>query len=432
MSHNPEGNNQHGGKIERTPELANAIQGYLNRNIKNYDHIRNLLSVEHNIDMSKRSLTRVIGDLQIQTARLRNHGLSVEEIVQCVREKLILDPTCGRGPAYIQESLKLEGIHIPINDIRAVMKMLEPEGFLIRHPDFHRRNVHTGKVVSIGPNETWALDGHEKLTAIGISIYGIRDRWGKVLKFQVVPNARNEYAVEYAYLRVVFESGGIPLTVSTDKGTETGGIYARQVSLRATFAPEIDANEIPPFIFIKSTRNISIERVWSTFLKKEGRNLQKMWNDGEKISGFIKGNRIHRALADWIWIPLAQASIDAFVESFNNHKVRRQPEKQGPSDAPYWYTHQFPEEFGGENVLIKGDMKLIEEIMENHPGREAMKFYPDWFAPLAEEAYAKIMKPKLTLKTAWRVFAQMLVPLDVLIRDLDFARIEQLAINREE
>ncbi|KZT35965.1 hypothetical protein SISSUDRAFT_1035209, partial [Sistotremastrum suecicum HHB10207 ss-3] len=138
------------------------------------------------------------------------------------------------------------------------------------------------------------------------------------------------------------------------------------------------------------------------------------------------------ALADWIWVPLVQHSINLFVESFNNHKVRRQPEKQGPSNAAYWYTHQFPEQFGGENVLVRGDMKLIEEILENHPGKEAVKFFPDWFDPLARQAYDMVGRPERTLQTAWQVFIQMLVPLNVLIDSTDVALLDALGAAREQ
>lgn len=89
-----------------------------------------------------------------------------------------------------------------------MMKSLAPEGFVIRHPNTKTNRIHRGKVVSIGPNEKWAVDGHEKLAFMGYEIYGIRDYWGKIHDYAVVPNARNEQAVEFLYLRLVSKLGG--------------------------------------------------------------------------------------------------------------------------------------------------------------------------------------------------------------------------------
>lgn len=94
------------------------------------------------------------------------------------------------------------------NDVRVLMKELCPEGFIIRHPDFRTTKIHNGKVISIGPGEGWSCDGHEKLKQMGYSIYGIRDVWGKILAYRLVPNARNEHIAEYVYLCAVREAGG--------------------------------------------------------------------------------------------------------------------------------------------------------------------------------------------------------------------------------
>ncbi|KZS87929.1 hypothetical protein SISNIDRAFT_418873 [Sistotremastrum niveocremeum HHB9708] len=306
------------------------------------------------------------------------------------------------------------------------MKAIHPEGFILRHPDFRTTKIHNGKVITIGPGERWGVDGHEKLTLIGFSIYGIRDAWGKILRFQVVPNARNEQIVDYVFLLTVQEAGGVPLTVTSDKGTETGGIFARQTSLRALFAPEIDPDVLPAYISIRSVRNIIIERSWSVLLKKVGRNLKAMWEQSVVTAGFVEGNVLHRALADWIWVPLAQDYINDFVNTYNNHKVRRQPHKQGPSNAAHNYTYQFPEEFGGENQLVYGDMDLVAQILQDHPGKEAIRFYPPWFDVLCQESHRRIGRPPLTLASAWLVFVHMLVPVSVAVSALGEGGLREL------
>jgi len=82
---------------------------------------------------------------------------------------------------------------------------------------------------------------------------------------------------------------GIPRQVTLDKGTETHAIYARQTALREQFGPTTD-NEAA-VKYIKSTRNIVVERSWSQFVKREGLNIKLFWRKGVD-SGYIHSNDV--------------------------------------------------------------------------------------------------------------------------------------------
>lgn len=88
-----------------------------------------------------------------------------------------------------------------------VMHDFCPEGFLRRHPR-HAKIVRT-PLTSLGPNDEWAADGHDKLGSIGIAVYGFRDKAsGYWLSLRVVPNNRLNTIIMYLYLSLVEEKGG--------------------------------------------------------------------------------------------------------------------------------------------------------------------------------------------------------------------------------
>lgn len=59
------------------------------------------------------TLGRAMKELNIVTARKRNVEFTRDEILQAVAQELYEDPTCGRGPKYVQDALRRKGIHVP-------------------------------------------------------------------------------------------------------------------------------------------------------------------------------------------------------------------------------------------------------------------------------------------------------------------------------
>ena len=88
------------------------------------------------------------------------------------------------------------------------MLEMDPEGFQKRHPSAQK--VIRMPLVSLGPNDKWCGDGHDKLNKIGIGIYGIRDKFsGFWLGLWALPNNRLGNAIAYLYLCLVEDMKGL-------------------------------------------------------------------------------------------------------------------------------------------------------------------------------------------------------------------------------
>lgn len=91
------------------------------------------------------------------------------------------------------------------------MKLLDPGGFDIRWPE--QKKIDRKPIVSIGPNEQWSADGHDKLKQIGFPIYGFRDVWSaNWLKAWVVPDNRLQLIIAYLLLWLIWYLGGLSLS----------------------------------------------------------------------------------------------------------------------------------------------------------------------------------------------------------------------------
>jgi len=192
---------------------------------------------------------------------------------QAVLEKIADDPLQGCGVGTIGVLLSNEGTPLPrsvhpwlvlailnyathIRDfIRNVLATHTPEGLAHRFPGANQ--IHLSTLSSIRPNHQHHADGHEKLNAqalnmggVGLNIYSIKDQWSSfILYLVVVLNNRLATTIGHVYLdciekykckqSIILIYGHtnvsltvIPITLVTDKGSETGFIYASQSGLQ--------------------------------------------------------------------------------------------------------------------------------------------------------------------------------------------------------
>ena len=97
----------------------------------------------------------------------------------------------------------------------------------------------------------------------------------------------------------------------------------------------------------------------------------------------------------------------------NAHRVRKQAKKSLPSGGRPDRFYSNPEEYNGEECLIKVDIDMVEQLLqESEDGKEKMWFTDHNFDPLAKVAYEKIGAFPVTLENVWRVFSLMINQLE--------------------
>ena len=122
--------------------------------------------------------------------------------------------------------------------------------------------MHRRKYISQGPNYAWHIDGHDKLKPFGFSIHGCLDGFSrKVLWLEVGPTNKMPEVVAKYYLDTVKDSGGVPVKVKADDGTEHALIEPIHIFLRSLNADDEESME--SFRIISSPQNQRIEAYWS-------------------------------------------------------------------------------------------------------------------------------------------------------------------------
>ena len=114
----------------------------------------------------------------------------------------------------------------------------------------------------------------------------------------------------------------------------------------------------------------------------------------------------------WIFIPLIQVELNDFQTWWNQHRIRSQSNKNMPSGHVPAHALAHPEQFAGLNCLIPVSTEALQElrkILKEDVGsyEDHMSWYSQDFCQLADETYAKLSHPAITLDNAWKIFQSM-------------------------
>ncbi|KAJ7110708.1 hypothetical protein C8R43DRAFT_899479 [Mycena crocata] len=360
-------------------------------------------------ELSQTKLKAYLKELGLSTSSRGNHKLQGEKD-QIILDELANDPLNTRGPRTVKEALELAGHKISRDDIERVMRDFHPEAFAARHPCAKKKKIDRQPLMSVGPDEEWSMDGHDKLSNAGFGIYGIRDVYtGRFLHYRVLPSNRYAAVVGVVFLECAVKPVGVCIQGSSDHGSETRDAYAFQTSLRETFAPDLLHSFIPSWQFLPSPRNITIESGWRPLFYTWGVNILHFYNQGRYDGFFEAGNVLHEQTSKWIWFPVIQRSLDKFCNQQNNHRVRKQVNKLNPSGGTPNNFYNNPEKWGGKPCLIPVDPDVLQHLLDNcDEGHRLMRYVDEEFEELAETAYSALNRPQIDEHSAWVVFHAMI------------------------
>jgi len=333
----------------------------------------------------------------------------MKELAETIKRQLVLDqmaqdPTSGRGPRTIKEGIAFDtGIHLTRDWIRDQMKMIDPDGFMLRESTAKRR--HCVALIALGPHYRWSGDGHDKLKKIGFPIWGIWDVWsGKWLGLWVVPDNQLKVVIVYLYLSLVKELGGMAIYMTLDCSSETTRTYGVSTALREICSPNLAG--VPALEFVQSVNNTTIERGWLRLRLQWGDNVVVFWEAGRDI--YDPTDPRQYELIQWLWPTIIQKELDKLRDHFNNHVVRTDRNKIIPSGVSPNVAYALPEEYSGEDCLQPVDRQVVHELMEKLGGEQLLYFVTREYAEEAQAVFDTLHINDLSLQNVWHVFRAML------------------------
>ncbi|KAL0567778.1 hypothetical protein V5O48_014215 [Marasmius crinis-equi] len=408
-NNNPTGKNQYPDCPKPgDPQVNEYLREYHRKGITSYAKLSKLLKADHDISMGAKTVQRRLEVLGLYASGKTTKDMSEVEKRQLVADQLAKDPSRRKGPAIMKEAIAFDtGIHLTRDWIHDEMKLQDPEGFEERAPT--AKKIPRVQLVVLGPNHEWSGDGHDKLSAIGFPIWGIRDVWcGRWLGLWVVPNNRLKVAIAYLYLSLVYEMGGMPVQSTTDCGSETTRVFALANALREYFSPELNSQETPAHRFLRSVHNVTIERGWLQLRLQWGLNVKKFWEAGLNIYDPL--DKDHQNLVQWLWPNLIQRKLDTLKERFNHHKVRYDKDKINPSGTSPELAYKLYWEHGAHitDGLQPVDRSVIGKLMEELGGPDILRFVTVGYEKMAQRVFDELELGTVTFENIWRVFEVML------------------------
>ena len=194
--------------------------------LSTYHGILLFLSTYHGIEISLRTLSTRLRSLGL---RRRNVEFDVNRVSQRIQEE-IDGPGKSAGYRCIAHTLQMEGLQVPRESVRILVKELDPEGVNLRRSRTLRRRTYH----SPGPNFVWHVDGYDKIKPYGFPVHGCIDGYSrKVLWLKVCKTNNNPAVTGKHFLDAISKYGGCPMLLRTDNGTENVLMAGMQAYFRS-------------------------------------------------------------------------------------------------------------------------------------------------------------------------------------------------------
>ncbi|XP_077862084.1 uncharacterized protein LOC144343388, partial [Saccoglossus kowalevskii] len=240
--------------------------------------------------------------------------------------------------------------------IAKLMRALDPEGVEMRSKKRFKRGLYH----SVGPNQTWHMDGYDKLKPYSICISGCIDGYSrKILWVKAASTNSDPSVIAYYYLNCVDEMKGCPL----------------QIRAEQTFFA-----------------NQRIECFWSFLLRSWTEWWRQYFASMVEERLFSSRNHLHKCLIRHCYLEIVQIELDQVITQWNNHPIRHQKELHVPCGIPNILYH-CPELSGWRDMI---QPVTTEEVCHhahtpNYVGDEQIDKYIDH----AMKRY-KLLPPKTT------------------------------------
>ena len=214
------------------------------------------------------------------------------------------------GYRMVKGHLRSLGINIQERRVREAMRRVDPIGVARR---WSRNRIIHRRVYSVPhPNALWHIDGHMSLIRWGFTIHGGIDGYSRFITY--LHCALNNRAVTVAeqFIRAGLLYG-FPSKVRCDHGGENYTVAKFMLLLRGLRRGSI--------ITGRSTHNQRIERLWKDVFEKCLSLFYSLFYFLEDKLILDPDNPVQLFSLQYVYLPLINASLHNFQESWNNHNI---------------------------------------------------------------------------------------------------------------
>ncbi|KAJ8667926.1 hypothetical protein QAD02_009589 [Eretmocerus hayati] len=309
-----------------------------------YEAIRHKLKVKLNVEMSCRTLERVLAENDLKRKNIDESDLRLI-IIAILLE--LHGPSFNLGyKAMWKRIRKVYNLNVKQNTVMIVLQELDPVGVERRR----RYQMKNREYEVPGPNFIWHSDGHDKLKQFGFPIYGIIDGYSrKLLVLEVATTNNNPRVIGHYYLRKVQKLGYIPVLMRVDNGTECGIMEDLHVTFRL-FDQDNNAG-VRSFLKGKSTANQRIECWWRQLRQKMGDFYIHLFKQMERERILDSNNPLHIDLLRFCFGSLVRKDLELTRKEWNEHTIRKQNNRNVTSGKPN-EMYDYPQKFGARDYKI--------------------------------------------------------------------------------
>lgn len=342
---------------------------------KDYDYstIVYMLSEKHNINISLRTLKRILKNLNLKRKNIIESA--EDDIIIIIIAICIELEGSGSNLGYRAMWKRLRNsynLKVKQNTVREHFKIIDPEGVEARLQYRLKRRVY--KVA--GPNMLWHVDGHDKLSRYGFCIYGgIDGFYKKVIWLDVFASNHDPEVILYYYLQAVKKFGFLPTLMRSDHGTEMVLMQDAHMALRATHGDELSG--LKSFLKGPSTHNQRIECYWGQCKKHLGLFYMNLFKTMEAENLLDVSNNFQKECLKFCFARLIKEDIDRTRKEWNEHRIRKQINFCGgiPNVLYHW-----PERYGGVDCKKPLDQEHAQVLMNDY-----VKNFPQYHNPMMTE-----------------------------------------------
>jgi len=259
-----------------------------------YAEIVITLRVKHNITICERQCRRILKMMDLTRRRYSN----LECAIACIREQLQWSGEL-LGYRAMRDKCKEIGVVIRHEDVRIILRELDPEGVELRKAKRLRRRLYFAR----GPNFVWHFDGYDKLKPYGLCISGGICGFSRHLLWLNVYHTNNDPRVIGSYfLEAVKTYGGCPRIVRGDCGTENINVRAFQLFFRRN---DNDSEVGRAYISGPSTSNQRIESFWGILRRTHINYWMELFKSLDD-RGLFTGSFLDRSLIQFAFTAVIQ------------------------------------------------------------------------------------------------------------------------------